>query len=86
MNHLLPGFGRFQRSFEQYSVLCPDMIIFDLQRQSGQGLLQTVGEIAAGDIFLVDPLGNLMMRYASDTGMKGMHEDLKRLLKISQIG
>jgi len=38
------------------------------------------------DIFLIDPLGNLIMRFTPDTGMKGIHKDLKKLLKISQIG
>ena len=38
------------------------------------------------NIFLIDPLGNLIMRFTPDTGMKDMHKDLKKLLKISQIG
>ncbi len=38
------------------------------------------------DVFLIDPLGNLIMRFTPDTGMKGIHKDLKKLLKISQIG
>jgi len=37
-------------------------------------------------IFLIDPLGNLIMRFAPGTSMKDMHKDLKKLLKISQIG
>jgi len=37
-------------------------------------------------VFLVDPLGNLMMRFAPDTDMKDMPQDLKKLLKISKIG
>lgn len=64
----------------------PGLIIVDLKLPGGQELLQTVGKIAPGDVFLVDPHGNLMMRYPADTGMKGMHKDLKRLLKLSQIG
>ncbi len=38
------------------------------------------------DIFLIDPLGNLIMRFTSGTGMKDMFKDLQKLLKISQIG
>ena len=38
------------------------------------------------DVFLIDPLGNLIMRFVPDTDMKGIHKDLKKLLKISQIG
>jgi hypothetical protein len=37
-------------------------------------------------IYLIDPLGNLMMSYASDSKPKGMLEDMKRLLQLSQIG
>ncbi len=64
----------------------PDMIIFSTRQPGGQELLEVVGEISAGDIFLVDPIGNLMMRYSAGTGMKGIHADMKRLLKLSQIG
>lgn len=64
----------------------PDMVVFSTQKPGGEKLLEVVGEIEEGDIFLVDPIGNLMMRYSAGTGMKGMHADMKRLLKLSQIG
>jgi len=44
----------------------------------------SVGE--AGRIYVVDPLGNLMMSYAPDAPPKGLLEDLKKLLKLSRIG
>lgn len=37
-------------------------------------------------IYLVDPLGNVMMRWPGKPQMKRMHRDLERLLKASQIG
>lgn len=37
-------------------------------------------------VYLIDPLGNLMMFYAADAKPKGMLEDLKRLLRLSSIG
>ena len=37
-------------------------------------------------IYLIDPLGNLMMQYSQDASSKGMQKDLKRLLKVSKIG
>jgi cytochrome oxidase Cu insertion factor (SCO1/SenC/PrrC family) len=40
----------------------------------------------AGRIYIVDPLGNLMMSYAPDAPDKALLEDLKRLLKQSHIG
>jgi hypothetical protein len=45
---------------------------------------------AAGDvrdhIWLIDPLGNLVLRYPPDADPTGMKNDLMRLLKVSQIG
>lgn len=37
-------------------------------------------------LFLVDPLGNLMMRFPRDPDPKKMSSDLKKLLKYSRIG
>ena len=41
---------------------------------------------AADRVYLVDPLGNLMMSYAADARPKGMLEDLKKLLRLSHVG
>lgn len=40
----------------------------------------------ANYIYLIDPLGNLMMRFPRDPDPKGMIKDLQRLLKTSRIG
>jgi cytochrome oxidase Cu insertion factor (SCO1/SenC/PrrC family) len=37
-------------------------------------------------IYIVDPLGNLMMQFDSSQPPKGLLEDLKKLLKLSHIG
>lgn len=37
-------------------------------------------------VYLVDPLGNLMMSYAPEAAAKGMLTDLKKVLKLSHIG
>lgn len=41
---------------------------------------------AADELLLVDPLGNLMMRFPLEGEPRGMVEDLKKLLKLSRIG
>jgi cytochrome oxidase Cu insertion factor (SCO1/SenC/PrrC family) len=41
---------------------------------------------AADRIYIIDPLGNVMMSYAPDAKPKGLLEDLKRLLGLSQVG
>jgi cytochrome oxidase Cu insertion factor (SCO1/SenC/PrrC family) len=37
-------------------------------------------------IFLIDPLGHLMMRFPADPDPKRMLKDLERLLKVSRVG
>ena len=37
-------------------------------------------------IYLIDPLGNLVLRYPGDPDPKGLIKDLQRLLSVSQIG
>jgi len=37
-------------------------------------------------IYLIDPLGNFVLRYDDGADPKGMIEDLTRLLQVSQIG
>lgn len=37
-------------------------------------------------IYLIDPLGNLMMRFPPDLEPKRMLKDLERLLKVSRVG
>ncbi len=37
-------------------------------------------------LYLIDPLGNLVLRYPDDPDIKGIARDLSRLLKASRIG
>jgi hypothetical protein len=37
-------------------------------------------------IYLIDPLGNLMLRFPKDADPRKMHKDLSRLLRASRIG
>ncbi|HVV67437.1 MAG TPA: hypothetical protein VHE99_00130 [Gammaproteobacteria bacterium] len=39
-----------------------------------------------GGIYLIDPLGNVLMWYPPNTDPMGIYKDLMRLLKISNIG
>ena len=56
------------------------------------GALRALFELSAGDrpfaeerLYLVDPLGNLMMSYAGDVDPRGIIKDLTRLLKYSRV-
>lgn len=44
------------------------------------------GAVNAHRVYLIDPLGNVMMFYSPDVKSKGMLEDMKRLLRLSSIG
>ena len=53
--------------------------------EGDRGLLDAVNDTQPS-LFLVDPLGNVMMRFDLGTAGKPMLKDLKHLLRISNIG
>lgn len=55
---------------------------------SGSTLLKLLPAAASPRdyIYVIDPLGNLFMRYPKDVDVKGIVKDMERLLKASQIG
>lgn len=68
------------------------LIPASIDNAAGQELLNTlpvydnVPALEAGRIYLVDPLGNVVLSYAADAGAKGLLEDTEKLLKLSHIG
>lgn len=48
-------------------------------------LLEKPGDLKPG-VYIVDPIGNMVLQYPVDTPPKPVLEDLKKLLKLSQIG
>jgi hypothetical protein len=67
----------------------PGLVVLDASSPEAAKLLAQFPEQRAQSLFIVDPLGNLMMRHdagaASQTN-KGLLTDLKKLLKLSHIG
>jgi hypothetical protein len=64
----------------------PGLLVIPEGLASRDAVLATLGEFAEGDVFLADPLRNVVLRFPAGTTMKDMHEDLDLLLKASQIG
>jgi hypothetical protein len=65
----------------------PDLTIAPADNDTGAALLAAFPDAASGSIYIVDPLGNLMMRHAPSVGLsKDLLEDLRKLLKLSHIG
>ena len=52
---------------------------------TGFRLADTLSVFDTG-LYIVDPLGNLLMRYPIETESKPIYQDLKKLLKLSRIG
>ena len=65
----------------------PGLVIELADSGPGADLLAAFPDTAAGSIYIVDPLGNLMMRHApAPAPTKDLLEDLRKLLKLSHIG
>lgn len=66
----------------------PDMQVIISSKGGLREQIQTSAEQAypANSVFLVDPLGNLMMHFPPDIEPKKLMKDLEKLLKLSRIG
>ncbi len=58
-----------------------------INAQKSKLLKEIPAKISQHDhIYMIDPLGNLMMRFPKDIDPAKMAKDIKRLLKVSRIG
>jgi cytochrome oxidase Cu insertion factor (SCO1/SenC/PrrC family) len=70
----------------------PDLVVARVEDAASAALLEpfpTFGGVPiadAGRIYLVDPLGNLLMSYSPTAPDKSLLSDLKKLLRLSHIG
>jgi hypothetical protein len=65
----------------------PPLLELDAHGEAGAAwLAQFPAEQRDSTIFIIDPRGNLMMRYDSRADPKGLREDMKKLLGLSHIG
>jgi len=49
-------------------------------------IVDTENQGVDGRLYIIDPLGNVMMRYKPDTDPKDLLKDLQRLMKVSKAG
>jgi cytochrome oxidase Cu insertion factor (SCO1/SenC/PrrC family) len=86
---------RVQRVFLYHGACCEQPYFADEQSgliaagvdtSDGERLLSLFPAAGTGRVYVVDPLGNLMMSYAAEAAPKDMITDLKRLLRLSHIG
>jgi hypothetical protein len=87
--------GRVQRVFLVTGGCCDlkflrsehaGLLLLDATGHEAAALLREFPQERADTLFVVDPLGNLMMRYDARSDPRGLREDLQQLLRLSQIG
>jgi cytochrome oxidase Cu insertion factor (SCO1/SenC/PrrC family) len=65
----------------------PGLVVLDATTAEGTRLLREFpADGRPYSVFIVDPLGNLMMSYDARQNPKGLLEDLQKLLRLSHIG
>jgi cytochrome oxidase Cu insertion factor (SCO1/SenC/PrrC family) len=62
----------------------PGLVVVSIDQHALEQL--PLGESAAAGILLLDPRGNLVLRYGPDPDIRRLANDLQRVLKASQIG
>lgn len=63
--------------------ISPENLVANWLSVAAQAVARNAG---ASNIWVVDPLGNLMMRFPDNPDPNGMKKDMNRLLKASRIG
>jgi cytochrome oxidase Cu insertion factor (SCO1/SenC/PrrC family) len=71
---------------EYFAAEHPGLIALDASAPEAQPLLAQFPADRSRSLYIVDPLGNLMMRHDASQTSKGLLSDLKKLLKLSHIG
>jgi hypothetical protein len=65
----------------------PGLMVINATGHDGEVLVRQFPESnRTHAIFIVDPLGNLMLQFDTRTNPKGLRDDLTKLLKLSNIG
>lgn len=63
-----------------------DLSVYSWSTEHIEKLSELVEGLIDGDMLLLDPLGNIMMKYQENADPYGIQKDLKLLFKASQIG
>ncbi len=64
----------------------PGLLVISNETEHGAAINAAFGTLEREHIYILDPLGNLIMKYPSPPDRKGFLRDLKKLLKYSRIG
>jgi hypothetical protein len=81
--YLVPGVAAAAAARDQLAAEHPDLVVLAETEPRAAAFFQPTDPEA---LYLVDPLGNWLMVYAGAVEHKGLHRDVKKLLRISQVG
>jgi hypothetical protein len=80
--YLAPSTAALDRARAALGAEHPDLAFY----VAGPAAAQFFQPVDPQALYLLDPLGNWMMVYTGAIEHKGLHRDLKKLLRISQVG
>ena len=83
---VLPDAATAQELAAQWGAEQPFLRYAVLPASDHAALAARINQGDAGAVALIDPLGNYVLRYAGEADLRGMYKDIKRLLKLSNIG
>lgn len=81
--YLAPSAAAAEQARAQLAAGHPDLVVL------AETELRAAAFFAPSDpdaLYLVDPLGNWVMAYTGAVEHKGLHRDLKKLLRVSRVG
>jgi cytochrome oxidase Cu insertion factor (SCO1/SenC/PrrC family) len=82
--YVAPSAAAAARARETLVAEHPDLVI--LAETEPRAAAAFFGAADPDALYLVDPLGNWLMTYAGVVEHKGLHRDLKKLLRVSRVG
>lgn len=81
--YLAPDRAALAAARAQLSTAHPDLVLLAVDAAAAAQFF-TPGEPHA--LYLLDPLGNWLMSYTGEVQAKGLHKDIKKLMRFSQLG
>ena len=81
MAYLSDSDGDITDKFKQLIINYPNLIVAHPSKE-----YKELSDLPTGKIYIVDPLGNIMMTYPKDVYTRDILKDIKWLTKVSKIG
>lgn len=81
--YLAPSAAQAQAARDQLAGAHPDLVVLAETEPRAAAFFKPAD---ADALFLLDPLGNWVMAYSGAIKHKGLHRDLKKLLRVSRVG